>query len=630
MAIELAKAYVQIEPSARGITGSISKALGGEAASAGKSAGIDIAGAIKGAIAAAGIGAVIKESLDAGGALQQSFGGLDTLYGDASKAAKDYAYQAAAAGISANNYAEQAVSFGAALKASLGDEAAAAEAANTAILDMADNSAKMGTDIGSIQTAYQGFAKQNYTMLDNLKLGYGGTKSEMERLLKDAEALSGVKYDINNLGDVYSAIHVIQEDLGLTGVAAAEASTTFTGSFGAMKAAATNLLADLALGNDVTNDLKVLVGNTVIFVQNNLLPMLVNILKAIPPLLVTGVQSLVSIVQGKGPELIQALQTAITETIPALLVQAHEIMQTIGAGITEDLPNILSKGVEIITNVANGILENAPAVISAISDIVAGLQGFIMQNYPVIMEKGWELIKNLASGIINNLPAIISAAVEAVVKFIYTVASHLPEILEQGMKILAELVVGIVKAIPKLVEAIPQIFSNIKSTLSTFDWAGLGKDLIEGIKNGIVGAAGLIKEAALEAASSAFNGVKEFFKIGSPSKLMADKIGKFLPAGVAVGIKDNMSPLMSAMSDITATASGYGGSVATAAGRRYASTVTSGSGDILHQIFNMLDSYLPNMGQNSIVLDTGVLVGSTVSAYDAALGSRQKMRGRTR
>lgn len=630
MAIELAKAYVQIEPSARGITGSISKALGGEAASAGKSAGIDIAGAIKGAIAAAGIGAVIKESLDAGGALQQSFGGLDTLYGDASKAAKDYAYQAAAAGISANSYAEQAVSFGAALKASLGDEAAAAEAANTAILDMADNSAKMGTDIGLIQNAYQGFAKQNYVMLDNLKLGYGGTKSEMERLLKDAEALSGVKYDINNLGDVYAAIHVVQEELGLTGVAAAEASTTFTGSFGAMKAAATNLLADLALGNDVTNDLKVLVGNTVTFVQNNLLPMLLNILKAIPPLLITGVQSLVSIAQEKGPEVIQALQTAITETIPALLLQAHEIMQTIGAGITEDLPNILSKGVEIITNVANGILENAPAVISAISDIVAGLQGFIMQNYPVIMEKGWELIKNLAAGIINNLPAIISAAVEAVVKFIYTVASHLPEILEQGMKILAELVVGIIKAIPKLVEAIPQIFSNIKTTLGSFDWAGLGKDIIVGIKNGIVNAADTIKDAVVDAARSAFNGVKGFFKIGSPSKLMADKIGKFLPAGVAVGIKDNMSPLMSAMSDITATASGYGGSVATAAGRRYASTVTSGSGDILHQIFNMLDSYLPNMGQNSIVLDTGVLVGSTVSAYDAALGSRQKRRGRTR
>lgn len=630
MAIELAKAYVQIEPSARGITGSISKVLGGEASSAGKSAGLDIAGAIKGAIAAAGIGAVVKESLDAGGALQQSFGGLDTLYGDAAQAAKDYAYQAAAAGISANNYAEQAVSFGAALKASLGDEAAAADAANTAILDMADNSAKMGTSIDSIQMAYQGFAKQNYTMLDNLKLGYGGTKTEMERLLADAESLTGVKYDINNLSDVYSAIHVIQGELGLTGTAAAEASTTFEGSFGAMKAAATNFMADLALGNDVTNDLQVLIGNTAAFLQNNLLPMLMNIVKAIPPLLVTSIQSLIGIVQEQAPNIIQALQTAFTETIPALLTQAQQLMQTIGTAITESLPDMLSRGVEIVTNIANGILENIPAVITAISNIVSGLQGFIMQNYPVIMAKGWELIQNLAAGIINNLPAIISAAVEAIAKFAYTVTSNLPAILEQGIKILAELALGIITAIPKLVAAVPEIFNNIKNALGSFDWAGLGLDIITGIKNGIVGAAGIIRDAALNAARNAFNSVKEFFQIGSPSKLMADEIGKFLPAGVAIGIEDNMSPLTSAMSDMTATASGYGGSVATAAGRRYAATVTSGTGDTLSRILNMLDSYLPTMGQNSIVLDTGVLVGSTVSAYDAALGNRQKTRGRTR
>lgn len=630
MAIELAKAYVQIEPSARGITGSISKVLGGEASSAGKSAGLDIAGAIKGAIAAAGIGAVVKESLDAGGALQQSFGGLDTLYGDAAQAAKDYAYQAAAAGISANNYAEQAVSFGAALKASLGDEAAAADAANTAILDMADNSAKMGTSIDSIQMAYQGFAKQNYTMLDNLKLGYGGTKTEMERLLADAESLTGVKYDINNLSDVYSAIHVIQGELGLTGTAAAEASTTFEGSFGAMKAAATNFMADLALGNNVTNDLQVLIGNTATFLQNNLLPMLMNIVKAIPPLLVTSIQSLIGIVQEQAPNIIQALQTAFTETIPALLTQAQQLMQTIGTAITESLPDMLSRGVEIVTNIANGILENIPAVITAISNIVSGLQGFIMQNYPVIMAKGWELIQNLAAGIINNLPAIISAAVEAIAKFAYTVTSNLPAILEQGIKILAELALGIITAIPKLVAAVPEIFNNIKNALGSFDWAGLGLDIITGIKNGIVGAAGIIRDAALNAARSAFNSVKEFFQIGSPSKLMADEIGKFLPAGVAIGIEDNMSPLTSAMSDMTATASGYGGSVATAAGRRYAATVTSGTGDTLSRILNMLDSYLPTMGQNSIVLDTGVLVGSTVSAYDAALGNRQKTRGRTR
>lgn len=169
MATELGKAYVQIIPSARGISGSISEALGGEATSAGKSAGLNIVGAIKGVIAAAGIGVMIKKSLDAGGALQQSYGGLDTIYGEAADAAKKYAAEASKAGISANSYAEQAVSFGASLKqAFAGDTTKAVEAANTAIMDMADNSAKMGTDIQNIQNAYQGFAKQNYTMLDNL------------------------------------------------------------------------------------------------------------------------------------------------------------------------------------------------------------------------------------------------------------------------------------------------------------------------------------------------------------------------------------------------------------------------------------------------------------------------------
>ncbi len=172
MATELGKAYVQIVPSAKGIGGTLSSELGGSATSAGKAAGLNIAGAIKGAIAAAGIGVAIKSALEAGGNLQQSFGGLDTLYGDAADAAKNYAAQAAAAGISANSYAEQAVSFGASLKQAFeGDTVKAAEAANTAILDMADNAAKMGTPIENIQNAYQGFAKQNYTMLDNLKLG---------------------------------------------------------------------------------------------------------------------------------------------------------------------------------------------------------------------------------------------------------------------------------------------------------------------------------------------------------------------------------------------------------------------------------------------------------------------------
>ena len=231
----LGTAYVQIVPKAEGIKGSIENVLGGEAQAAGTSAGSKMGAFLKKAIVAAGIGTafvkVVKGAMDEGAKLQQSYlGGLDTLYGDAADSARAYAREAAQAGISMNTYSEQAVSFGAALKNAYGgDVVKAAEAANTAILDMADNSAKMGTDITSVQMAYQGFARGQYQLLDNLKLGYGGTRGEMERLLKDAQELSGVEYNIDNLGDVYDAIHVIQGELGLTGVAAAEASETFSG-----------------------------------------------------------------------------------------------------------------------------------------------------------------------------------------------------------------------------------------------------------------------------------------------------------------------------------------------------------------------------------------------------------------
>lgn len=284
--IELAKAYVQIIPSAEGIKGKLTNLFGGEADEAGKTAGnvvgSGLVSTVKKVVAAAGIGAIIKQSLTEGAALQQSFGGIETIYGEAAEAAKKYAAEAVSAGISMNTYAEQAVSFGAALKNAFdGDMTKAAEAANTAIMDMADNSAKMGTDIEAVQNAYQGFAKQNYTMLDNLKLGYGGTKSEMQRLLTEAEKLSGIKYNIDNLGDVYDAIHVIQEDLGITGVAADEAKTTFTGSMTAMKSAATNLLANLSLGEDIKQAMSALIQSTGTFVFGNLIPMLGNIMQGV-------------------------------------------------------------------------------------------------------------------------------------------------------------------------------------------------------------------------------------------------------------------------------------------------------------------------------------------------------------
>lgn len=600
---ELGKAYVQIVPSAKGISGSISKELGGEAVSAGQSAGSSIAGAIKGAIAAAGIGTAIKSALEAGGNLQQSFGGLDTLYGEAADAAKKYAVEAANAGISANSYAEQAVSFGAALKQAFeGDTIKAAEAANTAILDMADNAAKMGTPIENIQTAYQGFAKQNYTMLDNLKLGYGGTKTEMERLLADAQKLSGVEYNLDNLGDVYEAIHVIQQDLGLTGVAAQEASETFSGSLGAMKAAGENLLANLALGEDIGPALDTLSQTVQAFVFNNLFPMIGNMLQALPELL-SGLSSIVigalnqitdnadEIIQ-IGLDIVTSLVAAIVEAAPYLVEAAFSLVASLGKalietdwisiandlmnnlrdsidlaageilgmdtatidgfleGITNALPGVLDQGISLVTSLAEGILQNIPALITSAGELINTWIEFVMSNFPTILEKGWELVQNLAQGIIKNLPAIASATLEVIAKLIATVGQNLPKILETGLNIIMELILGLLKAIPKVIAAIPQIIAAIKDTFGNYNWKQIGSDILEGVKKGIMDKLNAVVNAAKEAASAIWNAVKDFFDIGSPSKLMA-YAGEMIDVGFAKGIEDSQGLVDDAMDTLS-------------------------------------------------------------------------------
>ena len=616
---ELGKAYVQIVPSSEGIGESISNVLNGEAQSAGQSAGSSLGGSLvstlKSVVVAAGIGTMIKETLDIGGQLQQSFGGLDTLYGEAAEGAKKYAYEAQKAGISANDYAEQAVSFGASLKQAYGgDTTAAMEAANTAILDMTDNAAKMGTPLESIQNAYQGFAKQNYTMLDNLKLGYGGTKEEMQRLLEDATKLSGVEYDMSNLGDVYSAIHVIQEDLGLTGVAADEAAETFSGSLGAMKAAGENLMANLALGEDITPALDALSEAVRNFVFNNLFPMVGNILSALPDLLsgLSGmlIQSL-NIVTNNADEIVQqgidivvALVAAIVEAAPFLLEAAvslavalgnaflntdwstigsqlmtslqssiddaaatilgsdgitiesfikgimskigdvlsagKDILSKVYDGITANLPKILESGVQIISQIANGILSNLPSLIITAYSIITEFSVFLLKNLPTILQAGANLLLELVKGIINNLPEIATAALKGITEFITAIAGVLPEILQTGIDILFKLIAGLIEAIPDLVAAIPEIISAIKDTIMAVDWLQLGKDILEGIGKGITDGVSSLISALWGAVDKAIQWVKDKLNINSPSKYMADLIGKNMALGIGVGFEDNM------------------------------------------------------------------------------------------
>ena len=300
MATEIAQAYVQLIPSARGITGKIQSILNPEASAAGQSAGQSLGSSLVSVmtkvIAAAGIGKAFSAAISEGAALQQSLGGIETLFKGSADKVKGYANEAyKTTGLSANAYMENVTGFSASLLQSLGgDTNKAAETANMAMIDMSDNANKMGTSMESIQMAYQGFAKQNYTMLDNLKLGYGGTKQEMERLLNDAQKLTGVKYDINNLSDVYNAIHAIQENLDITGTTAKEAASTFSGSFESMKAAAQNVLGKLALGENILPSLHALLKTTSTFLFDNFLPMIGNVLSGLGLVLTEGISQIAS------------------------------------------------------------------------------------------------------------------------------------------------------------------------------------------------------------------------------------------------------------------------------------------------------------------------------------------------
>lgn len=300
MATEIAQAYVQLIPSARGITGKIQSLLNPEASAAGQSAGQSLGSSLVSVmtkvIAAAGIGKAFSAALNEGASLQQSLGGIETLFKDSADKVKGFANEAyKTTGLSANAYMENVTGFSASLLQSLGgDTDKAAETANMAMIDMSDNANKMGTSMESIQMAYQGFAKQNYTMLDNLKLGYGGTKQEMQRLLADAEKLTGVKYDINNLSDVYNAIHAIQKNLDITGTTAKEAASTFSGSFESMKAAAQNVLGKLALGENILPSLQALAETTSTFLFDNFFPMVGNILSGLGLVLTEGISQIAS------------------------------------------------------------------------------------------------------------------------------------------------------------------------------------------------------------------------------------------------------------------------------------------------------------------------------------------------
>ena len=433
--------------------------------------------------------------------LEQNVGGIETLFKDSAQTVIDNANRAfQTAGMSANEYMQNVTSFSASLLQSVaGDTKEAARVADMAMIDMSDNANKMGTNIEDIKNAYQGFAKQNYTMLDNLKLGYGGTKTEMERLLSDAEKLTGVKYDISNLNDVYEAIHAIQENLGITGTTALEASTTIEGSMNAAKAAFDNFLNGSGSPQALADSIAVAAGN-ILSALGEIVPRLMTTLPQVGSQLLgkiaeslsgDGASNLVS----AGMGVIQNIVSGIVKSLPTLAGTAVGIVSSLISYLVESGPQFLSSGFDVLSQLVDGIVQAIPEKLPKILDFVQGIGDKLAEAAPVLIQKGFELLQKLVEGIVTAIPILIAKVPQIISTFANIINDNFPTILMKGVQLLGQLVMGLIQAIPTLIANIPQIISAIVDTLMAFQWLNLGKTIITGLGNGIKAMGEFIKSA---------------------------------------------------------------------------------------------------------------------------------------
>lgn len=563
MGKKLADAYVQIIPVAKGIKGQLTATMNSGASAAGNSAGSlmgkGLASKLISIVAAAQIGqkiiSGITTAINEGGALEQSLGGIETLFKDSSDIVIQNAQRAfQTAGMSANAYMESVTGFSASLLQGLaGDTNAAATVADMALTDMSDNANKMGTSMELIQNAYQGFAKQNYTMLDNLKLGYGGTKTEMERLLADAQKLTGVEYNIDNLADVYSAIHAVQEELGITGTTALEASTTLVGSSAAMKSAWSNLAAYMTTGEgDVAQAVTDALTTSSTYLFGNLLPMLGNMLASLPEALGTAFVQMAPQIQESGMKLITFLQSGVTQGLPNLLKNADAMLGDLLNKITEALPGLLEKGKEIVTNIATGYLETIPKVITNVGSMLTKIVDFIGKNLPKVWSAGADILIKIRDGIVNNLPDIVTAIASVMMNIVTSIAKNLPNIYKSGIEIIAKIAAGVIEAIPKIIAAIPKVVKAIVDKIQETDWKTTGKNIIQGIAEGLKSAGSILAEAAKNAGKAALDAIKEALGIHSPSVVFEKEVGQMIDLGIAEGISKNTKAVQNSMKALSA------------------------------------------------------------------------------
>lgn len=617
--------------------------------------------------AATGMAALTKASIDQYAEYEQLVGGVDTLFKTASDKVQEYAANAyKTAGMSANEYMDTVTSFSASLLQSLGgDTEKAAQKADQAITDMADNANKMGTGMEMIQNAYRGFAKQNYTMLDNLKLGYGGTKEEMERLLADAEKLSGQKFDISSYSDIVDAIHVVQTEMGITGTTAKEAASTIQGSVSAAKSAWSNLITGIAADNA---DLDTLIGNFVSSVETaagNIIPRV--------SVMLGGISQLVT---SASTTIIPMVITTITDNLPALLQAAVALVGALGQGIIDSLPAITQAAIDILFFLANGLIENLPTLIdgivqvtltivqmltspdfltqlietaillivtlaqglidaipqliAAVPMIIGNLLAAIIVELPNIIQMGIDLLFALIDGIIKCIPELVAAVPTLIIAFVNGIVNNLDKIILAAPQIIVSLITGIIGAIPELIAAVPRVIAAIADTIRNYDWGGIGRNIVQGLKDGIAGMWDNIKDWFNEKVNSLVGGVKRILGIHSPSKVFAG-IGGFMAEGLGEGFSDEFAAVKN---DIEGSMNFDAGTITADANisRNYTSgsygaASTSGGGDS-GRIVMLLEQYLPMLANMKVIMDSGQVIGLLAPGMDEELAKINARKAR--
>lgn len=609
----IGEAYIQIRPSVDGISNSIENILDPEAQKAGNSASSKMASAFKGGLAGlakvsatalAGVGTGLvklsKDSVSAYGSYEQLIGGVETLFGDSAGKLEAYANEAyKTAGLSANKYMETVTSFSASLLQSLGgDTDKSAETANQALIDMSDNANKMGTSMESIQNAYQGFAKQNYTMLDNLKLGYGGTKSEMERLLADAEKISGVKYDISNLADVYNAIHVIQGELGITGTTAKEASTTIQGSIGMLKGSWQNLLTGIANSDADMTGLITQFVDSAGTAFDNLMPRIEQTIQGAGTL----VTNLAPVIMEKLPQLVSmvlpTLLEAITNAGNSLAEVIPPLIGVLVSTISDNLPAIIDSALNIILALVQGILQSLPTLIPATIEAIMTLVMGLLDNIDLLIDCAIQLVIGLAEGLILGLPKIIEKVPEIVGKLVSALITNAPKLQKASLELVTKLAVGLVSNVGLLLskggEILVALYNKLMSFGSTF--SEIGHNIIQGIKNGIANAWNNLVSWFSGLFDDLIGIAERILGIASPSKVFK-KIGQYTTEGFDIGMKDFGKGAIEQVED----------SVSELSSMDLANTIVTGNTAINSaeiqpqtdnsQIMSLLSQYLPSMAQ---------------------------------